>query len=149
MTYPELIEQLDALLKLGKNWDSYDADPPNETAIINARFVLEFMRGNLEADRVIPCADGGVGIVWVSEFNKGHYAHIECNNTGAVTGVTHDRNVADSNDPAFMKFWWISDFNLETGEPGIDRPDEHDLQLSLTESLEYIRHYIWANHDTV
>jgi hypothetical protein len=140
MTYPELVAQLDSLLTI---------DTPNEIAIINARFVIEFMKDNLEANRVVASSEVGIGIVWESEFNKGHYATIECANTGMVTGLTHDRNIADCNDPAFMKFWWISEFNLDHGIIGVDRPDEHDLQLSLIESLEYIRHYIWANHDIV
>jgi hypothetical protein len=148
VTYNESVAQLDSLLKLKKNWDSYESDPPNEQAMVNARCVLEYMKDNLEANRVVPVADGGVGVVWVSEFNKGHYAHIECSNDGTVTGVTHDRNVLETNDPAFMKFFWISDFNKDEGEPGVDRPDETDLQLTIQESLEYIRHYIWANHDT-
>ena len=144
MTHAEASTRLTELLTLPKNWNSYDADPPNEAAMINTCLVLGFMAAHkLEADRVLADANGGVGIVWVSAFNKGHQAHIICTNKGTVTAATWD--AGDD-----FKFWWVSDFNLlGATDPGYDYPDEGDLQLNIQETLEYIRHYIWANHDTV
>lgn len=144
MIHSEAVAKLTELLALPKNWDSYGADPPNEASAINAFLIFGYMVAHkLEADGVLADTEGGIGIVWVSEFNKGHRAHIQCTNEGTVTAVSWD-------DDGDFKFWWVSDFNLlGATNPGFDCPDEGELQLNIQETLEYIRHYIWANHDTV
>jgi hypothetical protein len=124
--------QLEAQTSLTKNWDSYDADPPNSLAIANMRTVLESMATQqLDASRVVPSAEGGLGVVWMSEFGLSRLAYIECCNDGSAGAVTSDNAGA-------VQVWYIGD---------IHRGDVDSVVLTLEETLERIRHFIWANHD--
>lgn len=127
---------------------------PDEGALDNARRVLSAMEAhNLEGDQITQDERGGVNIVWNSQFNVGHEANIECTNDGIVTAYTINHNTDE------MKFWWVREFvkfqwfntgvvtQGSWGEPGFDFPDPTELILTLEESMEYIRHFIWANHD--
>ena len=76
-------DYLDALKSLEEGWDSYSAQPPNATAIENAkRLVLASARASMLPDRIEPSAMGGVGITFsrdrrevVVEFYNGGTAH--------------------------------------------------------------------------
>jgi hypothetical protein len=74
-----------ALANLRQNWDSYGAPVPNERSIANAIRVLDLLESlNLDPTRILPSAEGGVGICFVREDR---YADIECSNDGEVLGV--------------------------------------------------------------
>jgi hypothetical protein len=80
--FVELREQLAMLSRLRRNWDSYDADPPNEAARMTAHRILAI----LEHDAYPPCrivasAEGGVGLCFVE---GDRYADIECLNSGEI-----------------------------------------------------------------
>jgi hypothetical protein len=73
------------LTKLRPNWDSYGAPAPNGTSTENAIRVLNLLESlNLDPTRILPSAEGGVGICFVREDR---YADIECSNEGEVIGV--------------------------------------------------------------
>ncbi len=74
MTFPEMAV-------LPKGWDTYDADPPNETAIDNARMMLV---GLPKPDCILPDVEGGVGIVF------GHQRWVSCDNSGEIYDVVTD-----------------------------------------------------------
>jgi len=74
-----------ALAKLRPNWDSYGAPAPSGRSIANAIRVLNLLESlNLDPTRILPSAEGGVGICFVREDR---YADIECSNDGEVLGV--------------------------------------------------------------
>ncbi len=74
-----------ALAQLRPNWDSYGAPAPNGRSIANAIRVLNLVESlNLDPTRILPSAEGGVGICFVREDR---YADIECSNEGEVLGV--------------------------------------------------------------
>jgi len=74
-----------ALAKLRLNWDSYGAPAPNESSVANAIRVLNLLETlNLDPTRILPSAEGGVGICFV---RGDRYADIECSNEGEVLGV--------------------------------------------------------------
>lgn len=74
-----------ALAKLRPNWDSYGAPAPNGRSIANAIRVLHLLESlNFDPTRILPSAEGGVGICFVREDR---YADIECSNEGEVLGV--------------------------------------------------------------
>lgn len=70
-------------------------------------------------------------------FNSNHIATIRCMNSGGVSV-----SLTKSNTSLFKKFWWISEF-----KPIENCNNNSVLQLDLNESLEHIRHFIWANHN--
>jgi len=74
-----------ALAKLRPNWDSYGAPVPNGRSVANAIRVLNLLESlNLDPTRILPSAEGGVGICFV---RGDRYADIECSNEGEVLGV--------------------------------------------------------------
>jgi hypothetical protein len=74
-----------ALAHLRPNWDSYGAPAPNGRSIANAIRVLNLLESlNLDPTKILPSAEGGVGICFVREDR---YADIECSNEGEVLGV--------------------------------------------------------------
>jgi hypothetical protein len=80
-------QQLCALTKLEANWDSYGAPAPNQTAVVNTVRVLEALQPyELGLARILPSAEGGVGICFV---NGNRYADIECSNDGEMIGVRY------------------------------------------------------------
>ena len=56
--------RLNALKELGKNWDSYGADPMDPKAIEKARKLLEVIQTE---PLIIPTRDGGVALAWHEE----------------------------------------------------------------------------------
>lgn len=84
------LSRLDSFRSLQTGWDSYEAEPPNETALENARQVLLLF---IESEsslpiRVAPSAEGGVALI----FSKGDskYADIECFNDGEILAITSE-----------------------------------------------------------
>ena len=61
---PKTESRLNALKELGKNWDSYGADPINPQAIERARKLLEVTQAE---PLIIPTRDGGVALAWHEE----------------------------------------------------------------------------------
>jgi hypothetical protein len=87
----ELKGQLESLSGLATGWDSYDAGPPNATAMRNARILLEARvshGASILPTRISTSVEGGVGFVF---REAGRYADIECFNSGeAVTAVSDE-----------------------------------------------------------
>jgi hypothetical protein len=85
------LERLESFRNLKRGWDSYDAEPPGETAITNARQVLGVLWsvGLASSIRAVsPSAEGGVGIVFAGSDQK--YADIECFNDGEILAITSE-----------------------------------------------------------
>ena len=84
----ESIRTLEELGNLPTNWDSYGANPPNSTALVWGRTVLEVLLNmNFPPTRILPSVEEGVGICFISGKK---YADIECFNTGEIVAVTSD-----------------------------------------------------------
>lgn len=82
--------ELETLRKLPRDWNSYSAETPNDTAFALAYRILVAATGSrLAVTRIVPSADGGIGICFVRE---GRYAHIEASNEGEMTLVVIDRS---------------------------------------------------------
>lgn len=74
-----------ALANLRPHWDSYAAPAPGRISIANAIRVLDLLEPlNLDPTRILPSAEGGVGICFV---RGDRYADIECSNEGEILGV--------------------------------------------------------------
>lgn len=85
--FSEAGTQIHALARLGPNWDSYGAEPPNETARNTAERVLGLLRRmSVPPARVVASAEGGVGICFVHEDR---YADLECFNDGEIVAVSY------------------------------------------------------------
>lgn len=86
---PWLQEALQVVTRLGflrQNWDTYEAEAPNETARGLAREVLMNMgEVELRPTRVDASAEGGICISFVQ---GSRYADVECFNSGEVLAVT-------------------------------------------------------------
>ena len=82
----DALEALARLAQLPHNWDSYGAEPPNETALAHARDVLDAMsEADLKPSHLDPSAENGVCL----SFTQGsRYADIECFNSGEILAVT-------------------------------------------------------------
>jgi hypothetical protein len=83
----EQIARLETFRGLAPGWDSYDASPPNETALRNGRIVLGFVHEQEESPpvHVAPSAEGGVLLVFSAGGPK--YADIECYNDGEILAI--------------------------------------------------------------
>jgi hypothetical protein len=81
-------EKLQGLLHLNRGWDSYEADPPNQSAIRRAEQVLTAVNSTpYRPDRIAPSIEGGV----VLSFRHGdRYGDIECDNEGDMVAVVSD-----------------------------------------------------------
>ena len=74
-----------ALANLRPNWDTYAAPAPNGVSVANAIRVLNLLEAmNLGPTRILPSAEGGVGVCFV---RGDRYADIECSNDGEILGV--------------------------------------------------------------
>lgn len=84
------LSKLDSFRRLRPGWDSYEADPPNETALENARQALLLFLGSESPlpVRVAPSAEGGVTLVF--SWGGSKYADIECFNDGEVLAITSE-----------------------------------------------------------
>ncbi len=84
------LSKLESFRNLRPGWDSYEAEPPNETALENARQVLLFLMDSESSLPVLvaPSAEGGVALVFARDSSK--YADIECFNDGEVLAITSE-----------------------------------------------------------
>jgi len=93
ISFPEQAGQeidvaLTSLTKLEPNWDEYGTQPPNSTAVENARKVIKVLSElNLPSPYLAPSSDEGVTI---SFLRKKKVAAIECFNTGEIISLTSD-----------------------------------------------------------
>ena len=77
-----ILEQLSKLESVPEDWESSGASPPNCTARVNARRVIElFLLAGCVPDNVDPSTDEGV---CVSLSRGDRYAGIECYNDGVM-----------------------------------------------------------------
>jgi hypothetical protein len=88
-----LFEKLFALRSLPEQWEmATGAKRPNRTAFANAcHAMIRLLSRGLSPDRVVPSAEGGIALVFLS---AGRYADVECFNTGEVCAVISGDNVA-------------------------------------------------------
>ena len=85
--FAELYERLDRLAELREDWDTYGAPLPNRSSISNARSILAlFEKAYLTPAKVVPSAEGGVGIVFV---RGERCADVECLNDGDVLAAKY------------------------------------------------------------
>lgn len=85
------IARLESFRSLRPGWDSYDAEPPTETAIDNARHILRVIWTSETAPplrQISPSVEGGVALVFTGRDQK--YADIECFNNGDILAITSD-----------------------------------------------------------
>lgn len=92
----EQVARLAAFRELAPGWDSYDAPPPNETALRSARSILQFLqeREDVPPVHAAPSSEGGVLLVFSSAGSK--YADIECYNDGEILAILSE----SAGDPA-------------------------------------------------
>ena len=82
----DLNAQIDGLVGLKKDWDSYNADPPTPAVIAEVREAvtqLDFFPPN----HICADAEGGVAFCWFGPDKK--YADIEFFNNGDLLACTH------------------------------------------------------------
>ena len=72
---------LDRISNMGRDWDSYGADPPGANAIQASKKILEELAGAMILpSAIVPSAEGGVSIyfmaghrtVYIESYNQGH-----------------------------------------------------------------------------
>jgi hypothetical protein len=137
LTYDETLHQIRTLT-------NEDVEPNAVARGLALQFLVGMQLHNLECVRVVSLYDGGYGFIWAGCHNTSYYAHIECVNDGVVTGLAYDHNDHDYRN---MKFWWVKEFVMESGESEYTIPGDKELVLTLAETLEFIRHWMWANHN--
>lgn len=84
------LEKLESFRTLLPGWDSYNAEPPSELAISNARRIIHLLWsiGNTVPVRISPSVEGGVGIIFSGPKEK--YADLECFNDGEILAITSE-----------------------------------------------------------
>lgn len=83
------IDRLESLGKLRKNWNSYDSEPPNSTALYWGRIVIEILTSiNFPPSNISASAEEGINIYFICDEK---YADIECLNTGEILAVNSNR----------------------------------------------------------
>ena len=95
-------------------------------------FLEHMADNNLEATQIAD-ASYGIKIIWKNGFNKTHIVEVTFYNDGLVVGLAYDVD-----KPGWDKEWLVTE---------LSGPKEGYLRLSIDETLEYIRHFIWANHN--
>jgi len=95
------------------------------TAILNALENHQLEASGLYIDQ------SGVHITWENGHSPTRMVKIQCQFNGLVHGRATD-------DYECIKRWDIQGLGLEQW---------NELKLSLDETVEYIRHFIWANHN--
>ena len=87
--YNNLISTIKQLGQLEKDWNSYDADPPNQRSIDNAIRFLEICKtADFLPLYAAPSADGGLGFVFMdlSGFDR-KYSDVEFFNDGDILAI--------------------------------------------------------------
>ncbi len=86
-----VFQRLESFRSLRQGWDSYDAEPPGDVAIANARRILHVLWSGEAAPplrQISPSVEGGVAVVFTGRDKK--YADIECFNNGDILAITSD-----------------------------------------------------------
>lgn len=118
---------------------TYTPNTPKGIAIDHLISIVEEMvKHDLEASYIGTTKDG-IGIVWEGGFNETRRIELMCFNTGLVVG-----GAIDSVDSTLNKIWWISGLS-----PLLEQEHDSFIILSLDETLEFVRHYIWADHKNI
>lgn len=85
--FEEALDRLKRASQLKRGWDTYDGDPPNQTATALALKVLTLLRAAaLPPTRLLPSAEGGIAMSFVKDSRR---AEIEIYNTGEIAAVAH------------------------------------------------------------
>jgi len=80
-------EKLESTAALEPNWDTYGAEPPNETARTLVRSIITSLEANsFPPTRVMPSVEGGIGLSFVEQSNR---AQIEVYNTGEIAAAIY------------------------------------------------------------
>jgi hypothetical protein len=93
----EQLARLESFRTLQQGWDSYDAAPPGDVAVDNARHVLRVLWTSETAPplrQISPSVEGGVAFVFTGRDKK--YADIECFNNGDILAITSDGSTEPS-----------------------------------------------------
>jgi hypothetical protein len=99
-------------------------------------FLQHMEEHKLEASR-IKDTQFALSIIWENGFNATHKVEVTFFDAlDCVIGVA-----TDTANPAFGKDWVVKELS-ELRDPPISKI----LVLNIDETLEYIRHFIWANH---
>ncbi len=86
-SFAEARERLESTIGLELNWDTYNAEPPNETARTLARRILDSLEViSFPPTRVMPSVEGGIGLAFVEQDNR---ADLEVYNTGEIAAVIY------------------------------------------------------------
>lgn len=95
-----LAPALEAMRGLGRGWDGYRAEPPDEKALHQAGAIVHVLRGaGLEPDKVLPDASGGVGIyLFAQPTSRQRYVLVSCDNDGDVALSMVDRQEGGHSD---------------------------------------------------
>jgi len=108
----EHLLKLESFRALTVGWDSYEAVPPNQTAIEHAREVLRFLSRHAGPKvRLTPCVEGGVTILLGGTAIR--YADIECYNDGEILAITSE----PEQDPDI----WPVDLGNDSLQAALDR----------------------------
>ena len=112
--YKKIIE----LKKLSKGWDSYNAAPPNYSALTKSIKVLNLLfELELIPTQISPSVEGGVSFLFAKKIK---YADIECDNDGDIFAGMSDR----------------------TGEPILWQINGKDYENNLNKSISQIRLFL-------
>ena len=105
--------RLESFRELAPGWDSYDAPPPNETALRNARRVLRLVDEQVDISPVdvAPSAEEGVLLVFPGDGSK--YADIECYNDGEILAIL--------SEPPGEPTIWLLDLEKEQLQTALER----------------------------
>ena len=108
--FAALRDQLKKLRLLRANWDTYGAPAPNDVALAAADAALRMFRVmDVLPTRVLPSADGGIGILFTE---REQYAHIEFENSGDTWVLIYGSNnppitwQLPSGDPDSLREAW-------------------------------------------
>lgn len=83
----EARRRLSSTVTLGRDWNTYGAEPPNDLARALAGTVLDALEADLlPPSHLVPSAEGGIAISFVEGFSR---AAIEIYNTGEIAAATY------------------------------------------------------------
>ena len=81
---------LDRISHMGRDWDSYGADPPGANAIQASRRILEELAGAMILpSAIVPSAEGGISIYFMTGDRT---VYVESYNQGLQALVMYDQN---------------------------------------------------------
>jgi hypothetical protein len=85
--FAEVRQRLKTTVSLGRGWDTYGAESPNDLARTLAAKVLDALEAELlPPTRLMPSSEGGIAISFVEGDNR---AEIEIYNTGEIAAATY------------------------------------------------------------